>query len=173
MMVCAKFHSCLVLMILSPSPSEHQSFIIISIFKFIWCFFITNYFSDGFASCNSQLLVGCKIWHFLFVLNVYLLILWGLLLMKVQKSLVLFRYWLIFFLSISIINCLKAIFYGPSGRKFNILIYGNHPTDSILLETSFRGSINTTNIFWLLCNRRLPSFQRGSYMSCFLCFSAL
>lgn len=53
---------------------------------------------------KMQPLVGCKNWHFLFRWNVYHLILLERQLMKVQKSLVLFRYFLFWLLNICILT---------------------------------------------------------------------
>lgn len=40
--------------------------------------------------------------------------------------------------------------------------------DSITLEACFGGFFNPTNIFWLLCHYKTPSFKGGLYMRLFL-----
>lgn len=57
-----------------------------------WCFLFNDCYRDGFKLHNLQLLVDCKSWHSRFLLNVYLLTLLGHLLMRVLRSLALFRY---------------------------------------------------------------------------------
>ena len=42
--------------------------------------------------------------------------------------------------------------------------------DSIFLEDSFGGSINSTDIFWLLCHYKSATFQGGSYSFLFMYF---
>lgn len=124
----------------------------------------------GWFFYQGQLLVSCKSWLFHFLWNVYHLILWDHLLMKVQMSLAQFRY-LIFFLVRGIFLYLFLNFNLFWRRAWPQLMLSYLiiwlPTDSFSLEVSSGRFFNTANIFWLLCHYKGSSFKGGLYM-CFI-----
>ena len=116
-----------------------------------------------------QLLIDCKNWPFLFLLNVYHLTLLAHPLMKVLKSLALFRF---SSFSASVMNNLKSVSESWCSGLWNNLLVCDI-IDSIILEVSSGGSFNTSNILWLLCHYESTSFKGGNICTSYFVFKCL